>query len=71
MLVGYEPDKVTLQDCLDLFERGVTVVLADGHVASWPATKDFKFKEEEFIVPMDARPRRVEKCYSMGIWQDG
>lgn len=66
----YDPEKVTIQDCLDMMDRSVFVILSNGQVASWAAEKEFKFKENEFIVPIDKRPRRVEKCYSMGIWQD-
>ena len=67
MKENYVPETATLQDCLDLNDMGVKAVLSNGYVSAWVAEKG----NEEFVIPIDKRPRKVEECYKMGIMQEG
>ena len=52
----YDPEKVTLEDCIRSKEEKIHVVLSNGHVVGWGAEEGYKYPEE-CSVPKQKGPR--------------
>lgn len=43
----YDPDKITIEDCIKQKEKGIGVILSNGHIKAWTAEKGFTYSCEK------------------------